>query len=280
MFATHAGRLLTSCRNLRGQVSDCFVPHRRVQLHPPTPSKPLREHAAPAQSATHPDHTFNDVDALLDFVTLRWRERWVMTDIWDAAVVDALLKRPFFLLISVHAPAKVQWQRYHARCTATGMAPPSLLEFVGQNDEHQFAPDTGLSWMTYRAQLHLLNSTDSIDSLRAAIRQLDLTDEARLRPSWDQYFMQLADLAALRSNCMKRRVGCCIVRDKRVISTGYNGTPRGMTNCNEGGCMCAADRRRKFRVLTNFRSSVQPGRKRRLGPLDLSVSSCRRERAA
>lgn len=49
--------------------------------------------------------------------------------------------------------------------------------------------------------------------------------------------MQLADLAAHRSNCMKRRVGCVIVREKRVISTGYNGTPRGMTNCNEGGCM-------------------------------------------
>jgi dCMP deaminase len=48
--------------------------------------------------------------------------------------------------------------------------------------------------------------------------------------------MQLADLAALRSNCMKRRVGCVVVREKRVISTGYNGTPRGMTNCNEGGC--------------------------------------------
>jgi hypothetical protein len=48
--------------------------------------------------------------------------------------------------------------------------------------------------------------------------------------------MQLADLAAHRCNCMKRRVGCVIVREKRVISTGYNGTPRGMTNCNEGGC--------------------------------------------
>ena len=48
--------------------------------------------------------------------------------------------------------------------------------------------------------------------------------------------MQLADLAAHRSNCMKRRVGCVLVREKRVVSTGYNGTPRGMRNCNEGGC--------------------------------------------
>ncbi|GAA5834072.1 hypothetical protein JCM11251_003611 [Rhodosporidiobolus azoricus] len=57
-----------------------------------------------------------------------------------------------------------------------------------------------------------------------------------LRPSWDTYFMLLASLASLRSNCMKRRVGAVLVREKRVVSTGYNGTPRGVKNCGEGGC--------------------------------------------
>ena len=57
-----------------------------------------------------------------------------------------------------------------------------------------------------------------------------------LRPSWDPYFMLLAALASRRSNCMKRRVGAVLVREKRVVSTGYNGTPRGVRNCSEGGC--------------------------------------------
>ncbi|EED79358.1 predicted protein [Postia placenta Mad-698-R] len=48
--------------------------------------------------------------------------------------------------------------------------------------------------------------------------------------------MQLAELASERSNCMKRRVGAILVRNKRILATGYNGTPRGLTNCNEGGC--------------------------------------------
>lgn len=48
--------------------------------------------------------------------------------------------------------------------------------------------------------------------------------------------MQLATLASTRSNCMKRRVGAVLVRNHRVISTGYNGTPRHLTNCNQGGC--------------------------------------------
>jgi dCMP deaminase len=46
----------------------------------------------------------------------------------------------------------------------------------------------------------------------------------------------LASLASRRSNCMKRRVGAILVRQNRVLATGYNGTPRGLPNCNEGGC--------------------------------------------
>ena len=56
------------------------------------------------------------------------------------------------------------------------------------------------------------------------------------RPDWDEYFMKIAQVASMRSNCIKRKVGAVIVRDKRIISTGYNGTPRGTKNCNEGGC--------------------------------------------
>lgn len=48
--------------------------------------------------------------------------------------------------------------------------------------------------------------------------------------------MRLAELAASRSNCMKRGNGAVIVKNNRLISTGYNGTPFGTLNCNEGGC--------------------------------------------
>lgn len=193
-------------------------------------------HVPAPNASTDPNYTFPDIDALVDFVTLRWRERWVTTDLWDNEVVDALQKRPFFLMISVDAPVSVRWQRFKDRCTASNLTPPSLEEFVLRNDAHQYAPGTGLGALFQRAQLKLLNSTPTISSLHHALRALNLPNEARLRPSWDQYFMRLADLAAHRSNCMKRRVGCVLVRGRRVISTGYNGTPRGMTNCNAGGC--------------------------------------------
>jgi len=62
------------------------------------------------------------------------------------------------------------------------------------------------------------------------------------RPSWDQYFMDIAHVAAKRGNCSRRQVAAVIVKDHRVISTGYNGSPRGIKNCYEGGCpRCASD---------------------------------------
>lgn len=122
------------------------------------------------------------------------------------------------------------------RCAASSLEAPDLPSFVLRNDAQLYSPPTHLASLLHRAQLRLLNSTSSIPSLRNALSNLDLPNESRLRPSWDQYFMQLSSLAAQRSNCMKRRVGCVLVREKRVISTGYNGTPRNMRNCNEGGC--------------------------------------------
>ncbi len=65
---------------------------------------------------------------------------------------------------------------------------------------------------------------------------------ARRRPGWDEYFMAIADVVATRSNCCRRHVAAIIVKDGRIISTGYNGTPRGVKNCDEGGCpRCASD---------------------------------------
>lgn len=62
------------------------------------------------------------------------------------------------------------------------------------------------------------------------------------RPGWDEYFMNIAHVVATRSNCSRRNVAAVLVLDNRIISTGYNGTPRGITNCNEGGCpRCNSD---------------------------------------
>ena len=57
------------------------------------------------------------------------------------------------------------------------------------------------------------------------------------RPSWEQYFLELADLVASRSSCLRRQVGAVLVKNERIIATGYNGAPRGLGHCLEIGCL-------------------------------------------
>jgi len=57
------------------------------------------------------------------------------------------------------------------------------------------------------------------------------------RPSWEEYFMDIACLVARRSTCRRRQVGAIVVRDKRVLATGYNGAPTGLPHCLDVGCL-------------------------------------------
>ena len=58
------------------------------------------------------------------------------------------------------------------------------------------------------------------------------------RPSWDEYFMEITDLVATRATCLRRKVGAIIVKDRRILATGYNGPPKGVPHCDElGGCI-------------------------------------------
>ena len=59
----------------------------------------------------------------------------------------------------------------------------------------------------------------------------------RTRPSWDEYFMNIAELAATRSTCLRRQVGAVIVKDKKILTTGYNGAPSGLKHCLDIGCL-------------------------------------------
>ncbi len=74
------------------------------------------------------------------------------------------------------------------------------------------------------------------------------------RPDWDQYFMEIAELISKRSTCLRRKVGAVIVKDKRILSTGYNGAPSGIKHCSETGCL-----REKLKVPSGERHELCRG---------------------
>jgi len=161
----------------------------------------------------------------------------VVDSVRNPAEVAALRLLPDFHMLAIDAPVEIRYAR--ARHRADARAPASLAEFTGQEERELSSADPAAQQLracSDLAEVKLIN-----DSSRQAL-------EARLeellrgwpmnprRPGWDEYFMRIAGIVALRSNCMKRKVAALIVKDRRIISTGYNGTPRGVRNCNEGGC--------------------------------------------
>ena len=81
-----------------------------------------------------------------------------------------------------------------------------------------------------------IENNGTLEELHASVQEALGQSFFFERPSWDEYFMSIARVVASRSNCVKRKVAAVITKDRRIISTGYNGTPRGARNCNEGGC--------------------------------------------
>lgn len=69
-----------------------------------------------------------------------------------------------------------------------------------------------------------------------AIKEKMVRKKKNSRPPWDEYFLQIADLVSSRSTCPRLQVGAILVRDRMIISTGYNGSPRKTEQCDEVGC--------------------------------------------
>lgn len=76
----------------------------------------------------------------------------------------------------------------------------------------------------------------------------------RVRPSWDEYFLEVAHLVSRRATCLRRMVGAVLVRDKKILATGYNGAPSGITHCTQTGCL-----REKLKIPSGERHELCRG---------------------
>ena len=161
----------------------------------------------------------------------------VVDSVRTPAEVEALRALPDFHLLHVDAPVEVRFER--ARRRQDARTPRTLDQFQAEEQRETESDDPAAQQLRACQALagEKLVNNGTIEALEARIEELVRAWSAgALRPGWDEYFMRIARIVALRSNCMKRQVAAVIVKDRRIISTGYNGTPRGVRNCNQGGC--------------------------------------------
>lgn len=170
-------------------------------------------------------------------VRLQEDKNYVVDSFRHPDEVEAFRVRAGFYLLGAKANPETRFARIKARGRESD--PNSFEEFLALEKREEASAHVERQQLAASEQLadFQLSNNGSIQELEQKVcRLLEKLMPNLKRPDWDEYFMMLAKVAALRSNCVKRKVAAIIVRDRRVISTGYNGTPRGTRNCYEGGC--------------------------------------------
>ncbi|HIH30423.1 TPA: AAA family ATPase [Candidatus Micrarchaeota archaeon] len=181
----------------------------------------------------------SDILAKRTIAKLQPDRNYVVDSIRNPAEARALLDTGKMALVYVTAPAEKRFERMKARRregdprSFEAFRTIEKLELDGKDEHGQ-----RLNEVFALAAKKITNEADFrelYDEVDAILGELSSEFKPK-RPNWDVYFMNIAKVVASRSNCLKRHVAAVIVKDKRIVSTGYNGTPRGIRNCNEGGC--------------------------------------------
>lgn len=164
-------------------------------------------------------------------------KNYLVDSIRNPAEVEALRRCADFVLVNVDAPEEVRLERVRRRRRPDD--PITLEEFRRLEQKELYSEDEHgqqLARCIEMADFTIVND-GTLEELRAEVEKLLRALVGRFpRPGWDEYFMRIAKIVAMRSNCIRRKVAAIIVKENRIISTGYNGTPRGAVNCDEGGC--------------------------------------------
>lgn len=171
------------------------------------------------------------------FARLDPEKNYAIDSIRHPAEVQVFKRRRDFTLAHLQAPQKLRFERLKLRGREND--PKTFEEFLAleaREARGRESHDQQLDQAIALADLTIENG-GPLRELHEKVKRLLLDlSKKELRPDWDDYFMGIAKMVALRSNCIKRKVAAVLVKDRRIISTGYNGTPRGVRNCNEGGC--------------------------------------------
>jgi dCMP deaminase len=151
---------------------------------------------------------------------------YVVDSIRNPYEVEVLRSRSDFTMLAVEADQSVRFERSIKRGREN--AARTLEQFI-REEKRELDSDNPANQQLHatREKADLVIANDgTLEELHRKLDQMLPPLMSRfMRPTWDEYFMSIAKVVAMRSNCMKRKVAAIIVKDMRVVSTGYNGTP-------------------------------------------------------
>ena len=167
-------------------------------------------------------------------LTINEKEDYIISSIGTVGEIEVLKKRKDFILIFVNAPVKQRWERIKNR--KREQDPTSFTEFK----KHELKESKG-GGSQYRefdrtkklADIILMNNK-SLKILHKKVEKL-IKDIKNVRPSWDEYFLGIMDAVRLRGTCDRGKAGAVLVKNNRILTTGYVGAPIGLPHCDQVG---------------------------------------------
>jgi dCMP deaminase len=159
----------------------------------------------------------------------------VITSIRSPAEVKELEKLREFILVSVEAPLKIRFERSRLRNREN--EPSTLKEFKEKENFERYGKKNqqNIEPVIKKAKIHILNDK-GLEELKVKVEQLlDDLRKNQKRPGWDYYFMDIVNAISKRATCDRGKTATVIVKDKRILCTGYVGSPIGLEHCDEAG---------------------------------------------
>lgn len=151
--------------------------------------------------------------------------------------INALKEKGEFVLLAIDANQGVRYVRSQSRKSETDKV--SFDKFKEDEDKEMFSTDPNkqnLSECIKLANFKIENNS-TINELNEKMEKIfdEISKEKYVRPSWDEYFMEIAKTIAKRATCDRGRSGCVIAKDKQLLVSGYVGSPKGLAHCDEVG---------------------------------------------
>jgi len=162
-------------------------------------------------------------------------KNYIITSIGRVDEIETLKRHKDFVMVFVDASSETRFNRMKSRNREND--PKSLkafLEMEKLENKGGNAQYREIDNCRKKSKIIITNNS-SLESFYSKINKL--LKNTLKRPDWDEYFFGIMDLVASRGTCNRALVGCVIVRDKHILATGYNGSPKGLPHCHDEGCL-------------------------------------------
>lgn len=160
----------------------------------------------------------------------------VIDSIRNPSEVLSLKKLPNFYLIAVDASVKVRYQRAIDRKRIENIT--TLDDFIEMEEREKSSNFNHQNIVECMNQADFkIDNNGSLNELKQIVDKMINQIDQQARPSWDAYFLKMAFLVAERSTCLRHHVGAIIIKDRHVLTTGYNGAARNIDDCLKLGCL-------------------------------------------